>query len=337
MPHGIGAAAAGRLRRGRPEAAAVFVANVDRLAAHVGDRIVGPGGEPELVAVVHPRAAAARFGDHGADTGIGQAIDPWCGRADARVKQDHIFAPISREAAEAVEGVELGRFWPRLQVGGSFRRCRLCTPPPRLEWGDRDLRSATLLHLLDQRASFVGEHDAGGGLQQHPVLLGELFTAAHKDAARAVDEPGLRTGGDEVEDRLVQHLPVDGVVFVPDDEVHVEAVHPPPAVPANRLLHEFELVAIADANQHDRQVTRDTVPPQPRLATAVAGDHRRARASQPRRVDKRPSQPSVGLRFLLRDRKLLQHDRAPRPGQFDDAIGEARIGIFDGDLSGLIT
>ena len=134
----------------------------------------------------------------------------------------------------------------------------------------------------------------------------------------------------------MQHLSIDGVILVPDDEVDVEAVHPPPGMGANRLVHQFELVAIADADQHDRQIARDAVPPEPRLAATVAGDHRGARPAETRCVDQRPGQSSEGLCFLLGDRELLQHDRTPRPGQFDDAVGEARIGVFDGDLRGLV-
>ena len=42
--------AAGRQRRGRPELAGLLVADVERLAAGVLDRIVVPGREPKLVA-----------------------------------------------------------------------------------------------------------------------------------------------------------------------------------------------------------------------------------------------------------------------------------------------
>ena len=59
MSHDIRPSATGRLGSGRPGAAGIFVADVDRLAARVRDRVVGPWREPELVAVVDPRAVAA--------------------------------------------------------------------------------------------------------------------------------------------------------------------------------------------------------------------------------------------------------------------------------------
>ena len=134
----------------------------------------------------------------------------------------------------------------------------------------------------------------------------------------------------------MQDLPVDRVILVPDDEVDVEAVHPPPGMRADRLVHQFELESIADADQHDRQIARDAVPPEPRLAATIAGDHRGARPAEARCMDQRPGQASKGLCFLLGNGELLQHDRTPRPGEFDDAVGEARIGVFDGDLYGLV-
>ena len=59
MSHDIRASATCRLRSGRPGAAGIFVADEAGLAASVRDRVVGPRREPELVAVVNPRAAAA--------------------------------------------------------------------------------------------------------------------------------------------------------------------------------------------------------------------------------------------------------------------------------------
>ena len=337
MSHDIRASATGRLRSGRPEAAGIFVADVDGLAARVRDRVIGPWREPELVAVVDPRAAAARLGDHGADARIRQTVDPRCGRGHARLEADHVFAAVGREATEAVEGVEWAWCQLRLECRGGGRwRVGQCESPPRFERRDGDLRPTAFFCLLDQRAAFVGEHHAGGRLQQHAILFRELFATTHENAAGTVDESCLRAGGDESDDRLVQDLSIDGVILVPDDEVDVEAVHPPPGMGANRLVHQFELVAIADADQHDRQIARDAVPPEPRLAATVAGDHRGARPAETRCVDQRPGQSSEGLCFLLGDRELLQHDRTPRPGQFDDAVGEARIGVFDGDLRGLV-
>ena len=62
--------AADRQRRGTPELAGLLVADVDDLAAAVGDRIVVPGRDPVLVAVVRPRAADAGLRDHAAELAL---------------------------------------------------------------------------------------------------------------------------------------------------------------------------------------------------------------------------------------------------------------------------
>ncbi len=63
----VGILPAGRQRRGGPEAAVFLVADVDRLAAGVHDRVVVPGGEAKLVAVFRPGIDAAAFGNDRAE------------------------------------------------------------------------------------------------------------------------------------------------------------------------------------------------------------------------------------------------------------------------------
>src|SRR5690349_11353219 len=49
----------GRPRHGRPERAAHLIAQVERFARRIADRIVRPGGEPVLTAVLRPGIATA--------------------------------------------------------------------------------------------------------------------------------------------------------------------------------------------------------------------------------------------------------------------------------------
>ena len=94
---------AGRQRRGRPEAAGLLVADVDRLAAGVGDRIVVPRREAELVAVLRPGVGAAALGDDRAELRIGDHVDPRRGRGLAGAEEHDVLAPVAAEAAQAVE------------------------------------------------------------------------------------------------------------------------------------------------------------------------------------------------------------------------------------------
>ena len=80
VPNDVRRRAAGRQRRGRPELAGLFVADVEGLAGEVAHRIVVPGGEPEFVRVLAPGVGAAAFRNDGAERRIGQHIDPGRGR-----------------------------------------------------------------------------------------------------------------------------------------------------------------------------------------------------------------------------------------------------------------
>ena len=105
---------AGQGRRG-PELAGGFVAQVDRLAGRVGDRVVGPGRQPVHLAVAGPGVAGPGVGREAAEAGVGQDVDPR-GRGQPRaagggaVDDDDVLAAVRREASEAVpEDEVLGR------------------------------------------------------------------------------------------------------------------------------------------------------------------------------------------------------------------------------------
>ena len=169
------------------------------------------------------------------------------------------------------------------------------------------------------------QDDARHGLQQHPIFFRHLLAAAHEDAARLVHQRRFRAGGDEVHDRVLQRLAVDRVVFVPDDQVDGESLHPPVGVSLHGLADQLDARVVADADQHDRQIAGDAVAPQPRLPAAVADQHAGLRPAQRGGVDDRAGQPAVRLGVGLAGVELPQQDLAVRPGQFEDAVGQARV------------
>ena len=99
----VGVSAACRQRRRRPELPGLLVAEIERLAAGVADRVVVPGGEPEFVAVLRPGVGAAAFGDDRAELRVGDHVDPRRGRRLAGAEDDHVLAAVAAEAAQAVE------------------------------------------------------------------------------------------------------------------------------------------------------------------------------------------------------------------------------------------
>ena len=172
----VGARLAFRRRRQRgrrPELAGLLVAQVDRLAAGVGDRIVVPRRQPQLVRVLAPGVAAAGLRDDAAEARIGDDVGPGRRRPLARRRRDDVFAAVAAEAADAVEQpqalpVGRGAAGARAATAGaaSARRVRVGSSGV-----PRRSRRAAALRLLGQRAAAVAEHDAGDRLQQDAVFV----------------------------------------------------------------------------------------------------------------------------------------------------------------------
>src|SRR5438309_6101806 len=79
------------LRRGRPDLAGSFIPDVHRLAGRVDDRIVRPGRELVLTAVLGPGVAATVRGNLEAEVRIRNHVDPGRRRRPARGKDCHVL------------------------------------------------------------------------------------------------------------------------------------------------------------------------------------------------------------------------------------------------------
>ena len=82
----------------RPKMPARFVAQIKRLTAGVGHRIVVPRRQPEFVGIFTPSITPAGFGNDGAKICIGNDIDPGSGRGDTRLQRDDIFPAVPAES-----------------------------------------------------------------------------------------------------------------------------------------------------------------------------------------------------------------------------------------------
>ncbi len=89
----IGCRCTTRQRRRRPHLGRFFVAQIDRFARRIGDRIVRPGRQAVLAAVASPGIARAGLGHHETEIRIGNHIDPRRGRLLAWLEVDHVLAP----------------------------------------------------------------------------------------------------------------------------------------------------------------------------------------------------------------------------------------------------
>ena len=323
VAHDVGVLPARRQRRGGPEVPRLFIAQIDGFAAGIGDGIVVPGGEPELMAVFRPGIGAAPFRHDGAELRVGDHVHPRRGRRLAGGQDRHVLAAVVAETAQAVEERQIA---PRGLVGDG----RLGPAAQRLQMRDRDFGPSAALDLLRQRSAVIQQYDARHGLQQRTIFFRHLLAAADEDAAGPVDERRFGTGGDEIHDGFLQRLPIDRIVFVPDHQIDGEPFQPPVRVRLHRLAHQRDALVVANPHQHDRQVPRDAVAPQSRLPPPIAAEDARLGPAQRRGINDRAGQAAIDLRIRFGSAQLLQQDLAVRPGEVEDAIGQAGIAVLLG-------
>jgi hypothetical protein len=107
-----------------------------------------------------------------------------------------------------------------------------------------------------------------------------------------------------------QHLPVAGLIFVPNDEIGAEPLYPPVRVRLDELLHELYPSHIAYPQQHDGKVAGDAVAPKARLSATIAGDDAADGAVQLVAVKDAAGKPVVELRVGLGRIELPEHHLA---------------------------
>src|SRR5581483_1050721 len=309
--------AARRRWRRRPELAGFLVAQPNRFAARIGERIVVPRRQPELVRVFGERVGAAGFGNHAAENFIGQHVAPGRGCGGAGRKPDHIFVAFRRMPAVAVEALQVFRRLQNRVAGVRFAR--------RKQRGRGRFRQDRALDLIAQAAFVAVEHAARDRAHQCAVFGGKMFDPPGVHATRSRAAARLGGGGDQIEDVFLQFLPITRALLVPDQQIGVQAARGPPAVRLDQLPHQVDLRGVGDARQHYRQVAGDAVFPQRRLSRQ---SRRRARVRAVRRVQQPRSDPFVKLRVARADVQLLHHHLLVRPCQFEHAVVQMRLAIL---------
>ena len=84
-------------------------------------------------------------------------------------------------------------------------------------------------------------------------------------------------------------------------------------------------LVVANPHQHDRQIAGDAVAPQSRLPPPIAAENAGLGPAQRRGINDRAGQTAIDLGIRFGGAELLQQDMAVRPGQVEDAIGQAGI------------
>ncbi len=305
--------------------------------------------------ILEPGVARRTFADHRAQAGIGDHVGPRRRCRRAFTQHHHVFAAVVTEAAGTVvelAGATVGQERPRVvhvlvmrggggqaglnaRVGDDRQPRRLLHREfqfflHRLRHKGRNpFRGGSLApHLRNQRAVFVADHRACHRLQQDTVLVGHVLHRPHENAAGAVEQAGLRTGGHHAQDLVLQLLPVAGLAVVPDHQVGVETLLAPVGMGLHQLPDQFHVLRVGDLEQHDGQVARDGMAPQPGLSTLVLLQHARPCTQQGTGIQHVAGQALIELRLGLGGVDLAAHHLAVRPGQVEHAVGQAAVTIL---------
>ena len=111
-----------------------------------------------------------------------------------------------------------------------------------------------MFELLRQRSLLIVENDACGGLQQHAIIVRDLFESPDEDATRLVEQLRFNSRRDQTGDLVVQGLAVDRDFLVHDYQFDGQSLHAPIRVSADQVPDEFDLFRVANAEQNDGRV-----------------------------------------------------------------------------------
>ena len=263
MAHQIGCGGGRRLWRRRPDLGGFFIAQIDGLCRHVGDRIVAPTGQPVLAAVHGPRVACSGLGDQAAKVGVGDDVDPGRGRHFAGMQIDDVLA-VGVEAAQSVVELEIRG---RVSDGAASRSGS--TGQRRLKDGQGWLMALQPGHLFGQGAIGAVEYDAGNGMEQRSIRLVHLIFTQHKDTATLI-QPTVAVGAlNQPVDEIVHGLPIVRRLAIEDHQVDAKTAATPVGVRPQQILEQFRLCLVVNAQEQDGVIAGDAKGPQPGLPFAV--------------------------------------------------------------------
>ncbi len=158
--------------------------------------------------------------------------------------------------------------------------------------------------------------------------MAHVLHRPHENAAGAIEQARLRTGGHHPQDLVLQFLPIAGLAVVPDHQIGVESLLAPIRVRLHQLPDQFHVLRVGDLEQHDGQVAGDGMAPQPGLSALVLLQDGVARAQQRIGIQHVAGQALVQRGLGLAGVDLPAHYLAVCPGQVEDAVGQAAITVL---------
>ena len=179
-----------------------------------------------------------------------------------------------------------------------------------------------------QSSLFIVQNNSRRGLQEHAVIVGNLFESPDEDAARLVQHLRFNPRRNQTGDLVVQGLAVNRNILVQDDQIHRQPLHAPIGVRLDQLPDDFDLFRVADAEQDDRRVAGNAIAPKAALAAPVVEQHAGVGPAGGVGINQRAGQTAIKLSFRLRGVELAQSHLAMGPGQIEGAVGHAGALIF---------
>ena len=125
-----------------------------------------------------------------------------------------ILVAIRGESAESVEKQQIVA-----RQGGNCRGGGTVSPGRRKE-RHGNFPKIPAVDLVRQHPPAVGDDGAGDRLEQDAFLARYLVRRPYENAARLIRHVGAFACGNEPHDLFLELLPVTGVIFVPDHQVH---------------------------------------------------------------------------------------------------------------------
>ena len=255
--------------RGRPKDPEIVIADVDRAAGRIGDRIVGPLGQAMALAVAAPGEAGTRFGNERAEVRVGHDVHPWRGRMGSLAEVNDIFLRVLGKAAEPVEILQFHE-WQRTR---RFFAERFSGYPRHRLRADRH-RSG---ELLAQRAPRGHEHHMRGGLKQDELFLGNLARRAQEYPAGLIHTGQLGVGFGEPAQMGGERLLIAVHLFADQYQIDLQSAEMPESVRRQNLPNDLDVALMADRHDDDRQVARDPLRPERTLTRHAAPEPGRGR------------------------------------------------------------
>ena len=166
-------------------------------------------------------------------------------------------------------------------------------------------------------------------MQQHEIVVGNLFEASDKDAARLIQQLSFNSGRNQIGYLVVQGLEVNRRnVLIQNDQFYRQSLHTPVRVRKYQLPDDLNFLRVTDTEKDERRVARNAITPKSALASPVVAQHAWVGPKGGVGINQRAGQPAIDLGLTFRSIELTQCHLAVGPCQVEGAFSHAGALVF---------